>query len=63
MHARDPVARPVEILIGILLVVVDVVFVADIERRIGKGQIDAARIEPFIAVDAVEADEWYSDSA
>ena len=41
--AADPFPRPVEILFRRPLVVVDVVFVADIERRIGKGQIDAAR--------------------
>ena len=37
-----PSAGPVEIAMIILLVVVDVVFVADVERRVSEGQIDNA---------------------
>ena len=39
---------------AVLLVVVDVVFVADVERRIGKGQIHAIRRHRLHRIDAVE---------
>lgn len=41
MDCRDPLARPVEVCLGILFVPVDIVFVSDVERRIGESQIDA----------------------
>ena len=44
-HGLPSTAAPVEILVVLPAVVVDVVLVADVERRIGKGQIDAAGLD------------------
>ena len=54
MHGRDPArATSRDSRWRSLLVVVDVVVVADVERRIGEGQIDAARGQRVHALDAV----------
>jgi len=48
-----PLARPVEIFVGFELVFVDIVFVSDVERRVGEGQIDAAGRDLGHSCDAV----------
>ena len=42
MDLLHPLPRPPEVLVVLLLVVIGVVLIADVERRIGKRQIDAA---------------------
>jgi hypothetical protein len=49
----DPLPRPVEIMLGLLRIVVDVVIVADVKRGVGEGEIDAARGDFFHPRDAV----------
>ena len=43
--AGHPFPIPLDVLLAVPLVVVDVVLVADVERRVGKGQIDAAGLD------------------
>jgi hypothetical protein len=44
MDFRDPASAPSDVLIGILTIVVRVVFIANIERRIRKHEIDRRRL-------------------
>jgi hypothetical protein len=53
MHPGHPSVSPVEIFVAVALVVVDVVFVSDIEGRIGEDQIDAARGDLVEQLDAI----------
>ena len=53
MDAGHPAAGPVEIFLAVALVVVDVVLVSDIEGRIGKDQVDAARVDLVEQLDAI----------
>ena len=52
-HFGGPLAAPVQVVIAFELVVVDVVVVADVEGRIGKGQIDHAVAELPQALQAI----------
>ena len=55
-HADDlgrPLAAPVEVVLALQPVVVDVVVVADVERRIGERQVDHAVAELLQPGDAV----------
>ena len=53
----DPAARPVEVVVAGLLVVVDVVVVADVEGGVGEGQVDAAVRQRGQAFEAVAPDD------
>ncbi len=55
--ARDPATGPVEVLVAGATVLVNVVVVADVERRIGEGQVDRAGRQACEAVKAVAAVE------
>ena len=45
VNAFDPLATPTEIIFSRLFIVVDIVFIADIERGIGEHQIDTALVQ------------------
>ena len=45
MHACDPFFTPAEIVLRRLSVVIHIVFITDVERGIGKDQIDCAFIQ------------------
>ena len=53
MHALDPLAAPVDVLLVIDFVVVDVVVITNVERRISKRQVDRALIKLLHTFDAV----------
>jgi len=49
----NPLAAPVDVLLVINFVIVDVVVVADVERWIRKGKIDGSLFQFLHALDAV----------
>ena len=54
----DPALRPVEVLVGVAAVVVNVVIVPDVEGRVGEDQVDRAVAdlgEPFEAIALIQA--------
>ena len=53
MDAGHPLARPIQIMVVRLTVVVNVVFVADVERRIGERQMHAAGLQLRQQLDAI----------
>ena len=54
MDSLDPLARPIEVLLRSLSVLVDIVLVANVERRIGEDEIDAACVQLLHGLNAVE---------
>ena len=61
LHFRSPAAAPVEVVVGRSLVVVGVVVVADVERRIGKGQLSCSVGEQPQVFQAVASHEPIAD--
>src|SRR5262249_19428996 len=53
MHGRPPAARPVEVFVGLATIVVGIVFVADVEGRIGEGEVHRPGLQPAEAFDAI----------
>ena len=53
MHAANPLSTPAEVIFGFSLVIVDIVFVADIERRIRKDQINRSFVDLGQKLDAI----------
>ena len=57
MHSGNPAARPVQVFGTLTAVVVNVVVVADVERRVGKRQIHAASWQVGHQFQAVAMDD------
>ena len=53
MDAADPLPTPVQVIFSRLLIVVDIVLIANIERRIGKHQINRTLLQLGQLLDTV----------
>ena len=57
MDAGDPSLTKLEVFVGSPSIIVDVVVITDVERRIGKDQVDAAGGQSLQIFDAVARDD------
>ena len=53
MRAANPLATPIEIIIRLFRVIINIVLVADIERRVGKHEVDRPWLDLFKQADTV----------
>jgi hypothetical protein len=53
MHTLDPPSTPAQVVVGAFRIVVDVVLVANVERWVGKNQIDGTVVGLIQQVNAI----------
>src|SRR5205085_687213 len=53
LNRPAPRPRPVEVLLGVGAVVVDVVVIANVERRVGEDQVHRSRVELLKSLNAI----------